>query len=68
MADDEQSVIQRLWVSFKYTIFFIIVACILLLTGMLMQPDSHEGVDLDWLRKFLAELAEGTAAIAFVAG
>ncbi|KAG0019285.1 hypothetical protein BGZ80_006030 [Entomortierella chlamydospora] len=68
MADDEQSVIQRLWVSFKYTIFFIIVACILLLTGMLMQPDNHEGVDLDWLRKFLAELAEGTGAMAFVAG
>ncbi|KAF9352983.1 putative lysosomal cobalamin transporter [Mortierella sp. AD094] len=68
MADDEQSVIQRLWVSFKYTIFFIIVACILLLTGMLMQPDKHEGIDLDWLRKFFTELAEGTGAMAFVAG
>ncbi|KAI8600260.1 hypothetical protein EDD21DRAFT_281834, partial [Dissophora ornata] len=67
LADEEQTTFQRLWASFKYTIFFILVACILLLTGLLVKPHSHEGIDLDWLRKVLEEI-DGTGAMAFVAG
>lgn len=56
--DEEQTFIQRLWASFKYTIFFVLVACILLLTGLLMKPNRHEGIDLDWLRRVLADLGK----------
>ncbi|KAF9354417.1 putative lysosomal cobalamin transporter [Mortierella sp. NVP85] len=64
LADEEQTMSQRLWTSFKYTIFFVLVACTLLLTGLLMKPNRHEGIDLDWLRKALTDLG----AMAFVAG
>jgi LMBR1 domain-containing protein 1 len=56
LADEEQTMIQRLWTSFKYTTFFVLVACALLLTGLLMKPNRHEGIDLDWLRKALTDL------------
>ncbi|KAF9912047.1 putative lysosomal cobalamin transporter [Linnemannia zychae] len=43
-ADEGQTTFQRLWSSFKYTLFFILVATILLLTGLLMKPnDNGEG-------------------------
>ncbi|KAF9272851.1 hypothetical protein BGZ68_002043 [Mortierella alpina] len=67
LADDEQTLLQRLWASFRYTVFFILVAAILLLTGLLMKPDRHEDIDLDWLRKILAD-PDGTGALSFVAG
>ncbi|ORZ04800.1 hypothetical protein BCR41DRAFT_362269 [Lobosporangium transversale] len=67
LADESQTLIKRLWVSFRYTIFFVIVACTLLLTGLLMGPDRHEGIDLDLLRKLLTDL-DGAGAMAFVTG
>ncbi|KAG0199343.1 hypothetical protein BGX28_007367 [Mortierella sp. GBA30] len=67
LADEEQTLAQRLWSSLKYTIFFILIAAILLLTGLLMKPDRHEDIDLDWLRRILAD-PDGTGALAFAAG
>ncbi|KAI1315950.1 hypothetical protein EDD11_010588 [Mortierella claussenii] len=77
LADEVQTTGQRLWTSFKYTIICIVVAALLMFTGLLMKPnptanpdhppDRHGGVDLDWLRKRLSEL-DATTAIAFVAG
>ncbi|KAG0258282.1 hypothetical protein BG011_003396 [Mortierella polycephala] len=66
-ADEEQTFLQRIWSALKYTFFFILVAGILLLTGWLMKPDRHEDIDLDWLRKMLADF-DGIGALAFVAG
>ncbi|KAG0276576.1 putative lysosomal cobalamin transporter [Linnemannia exigua] len=47
LADEGQSTFQRLWASFKYTLFFILIAAILLLTGLLIKPngegDKHDG-------------------------
>ncbi|KAG0241365.1 hypothetical protein BGX31_001205 [Mortierella sp. GBA43] len=69
LGDEDQTLIQRLWASFKYTFFFVLVACILLLTGLLMKPNRHEGIDLEWLRRILADLAgNGASAVAFLAG
>ncbi|KAG0304516.1 hypothetical protein BGZ98_005432 [Dissophora globulifera] len=69
LADDDQTTIQRLWASLKYTILFVLVACTLLLTGLLTKPARHEGVGLEWLRKLLAEISkDGAGALAFVAG
>ncbi|KAF9101112.1 putative lysosomal cobalamin transporter [Mortierella sp. GBA35] len=42
LADEGQTTCQRLWASFKYTLFFILVAAILLLTGLLMKPGRHD--------------------------
>ncbi|CAO3573022.1 unnamed protein product [Mortierella alpina] len=67
LADEEQTLLQRLWASLRYTIFFMLVAAILLLTGLFMKPDRHEDIDLDWLRKILAD-PDGTGALSFVAG
>ncbi|OAQ36123.1 hypothetical protein K457DRAFT_120267 [Linnemannia elongata AG-77] len=62
-----QSMRQRLAASLKYTIFFILVACTLLFTGLFMKPNDHDNKDLEWLRKMLTDL-DGTGALAFVAG
>jgi len=44
LADEGQTFWQRLWASFKYTLFFVLVAAILLLTGLLMKPRAnHDG-------------------------
>ncbi|KAF9572158.1 hypothetical protein EC968_010244, partial [Mortierella alpina] len=67
LADEEQTLLQRLWASLRYTVFFMLVAAILLLTGLLMKPDRHEDIDLDWLRKILAD-PDGAGALSFVAG
>jgi len=56
--EEGQSVRQRLLASFKYTIFFILIACTLLITGLFMKPNKHEDVDLDWLRRMLANLGK----------
>lgn len=66
LADDEQTLLQRLWASFRYTVFFILVAAILLLTGLLMKPDRHEDIDLDWLRKILADPGRDLSTERFV--
>ncbi|KAI1316602.1 hypothetical protein EDD11_009727 [Mortierella claussenii] len=65
--EEGQTISQRLLVALKYTLFFILVACTLLVTGMFMKPNKHDNKDLDWLRKMLADL-DGTGALAFVAG
>ncbi|KAG0214659.1 hypothetical protein BGX28_001697 [Mortierella sp. GBA30] len=65
--DEDQTVRQRLVAAFKYTAFFILVALILLITGLFMKPNDHEDKDLDWLRRMLTDL-NGTGALAFVAG
>ncbi|KAG0047621.1 hypothetical protein BGZ83_007350 [Gryganskiella cystojenkinii] len=65
--EEGQTVHQRLVASLKYTVFFILIACTLLVTGLFMKPNKHEDVDLDWLRRMLADL-DGTGALAFVAG
>ncbi|KAG0033904.1 hypothetical protein BGZ81_006925 [Podila clonocystis] len=65
--EEDQSVGARLWASLKYTFFFIVIACTLLVTGLFMKPNDHKDVDLDWLRKILTDL-DGTGALAFVAG
>ncbi|KAF9941716.1 hypothetical protein BGZ65_001950 [Modicella reniformis] len=65
--EEDQPVGRRLLAAFKYTFFFVLVACILLLTGLFMTPNQHENRDLEWLRKVLTDL-EGTGALAFVAG
>lgn len=48
----------RLWAALKYTFFFIVIAGILLVTGLFMKPNEHEDVDLDWLRKILTNLGK----------
>lgn len=48
----------RLWAALKYTFFFIVIAGILLVTGLFMKPNDHEDVDLDWLRKILTNLGK----------
>ncbi|KAF9951955.1 hypothetical protein BGZ72_006637 [Mortierella alpina] len=65
--EEGQSVRQRLLAALKYTTFFVLVALILLVTGLFMKPNDHDHKDLDWLRKMLADL-DGTGALAFVAG
>ncbi|KAF9152991.1 hypothetical protein BG015_004316 [Linnemannia schmuckeri] len=65
--DEGQSIRQRLLASLKYTVFFILVACTLLITGLFMKPNKHDNKDLEWLRKMLTDL-DGTGALAFVAG
>ncbi|KAG0213304.1 hypothetical protein BGX33_002963 [Mortierella sp. NVP41] len=65
--DEEQSIRQRLVASLKYTVFFILVACTLMITGLFMKPNEHHNKDLEWLRKMLTDL-DGTGALAFVAG
>ncbi|KAG0099204.1 hypothetical protein BGZ93_008688 [Podila epicladia] len=65
--EEDQSVGARLWASLKYTFFFIVIACTLLVTGLFMKPNEHQDVDLDWLRKILTDL-DGSGALAFVAG
>ncbi|KAF9337411.1 hypothetical protein BG006_004846 [Podila minutissima] len=65
--EEDQSVGSRLWASLKYTFFFIIIACTLLVTGLFVKPNEHEDVGLDWLRKILTDL-DGSGALAFVAG
>ncbi|KAF9982380.1 hypothetical protein BGZ75_006230 [Mortierella antarctica] len=67
LADEGQTLLQRLWASLRYTVFFMLVAAILLLTGLFMKPDRHEDIDLDWLRKILAD-PDGAGALSFVAG
>ncbi|KAK3846295.1 MAG: hypothetical protein J3R72DRAFT_434559 [Linnemannia gamsii] len=62
-----QSIRQRLLASLKYTVFFILVACTLLITGLFMKPNDHHNKDLEWLRRMLTDL-DGTGALAFVAG
>ncbi|KAG0273362.1 hypothetical protein BGZ95_010820 [Linnemannia exigua] len=62
-----QSIRQRLVASLKYTVFFILVACILLITGLFMKPNDNHNKDLEWLRRMLTDL-DGTGAVAFVAG
>ncbi|KAG0317599.1 hypothetical protein BGZ99_006203 [Dissophora globulifera] len=63
LADDDQTTIQRLWASLKYTILFVLVACTLLLTGLLTKPARHEGVGLEWLRKLLAEISKAGSKV-----
>lgn len=53
-----QSIRQRLAASLKYTIFFILVACTLLFTGLFMKPNDHDNKDLEWLRKMLTDLGK----------
>ncbi|KAF8937091.1 hypothetical protein BGZ58_003273 [Dissophora ornata] len=65
--EEGQPIRQRLMAAFKYTAFFILIAVILLITGLFMKPNGDENKDLEWLRKMLADL-DGTGAIAFVAG
>ncbi|KAF9111293.1 hypothetical protein BGX27_005132 [Mortierella sp. AM989] len=65
--EEDLPVRQRLMASFKYTMFFILIACTLLITGLFMKPNDNKNKDLDWLRKMLADL-DGTGALAFVAG
>ncbi|KAK3828861.1 MAG: hypothetical protein J3Q66DRAFT_323751 [Benniella sp.] len=65
--EEDQPVRYRLMAAFKYTFFFVLVACILLITGLFMKPNQHENRDLEWLREVLADLG-GTGALAFVAG
>ncbi|KAF9296571.1 hypothetical protein BGZ74_010253 [Mortierella antarctica] len=65
--EEDQSVGSRLWASLKYTFFFIIIACTLLVTGLFVKPNEHKDVGLDWLRKILTDL-DGSGALAFVAG
>lgn len=48
----------RLWASLKYTFFFIIIACTLLVTGLFVKPNEHKDVGLDWLRKILTDLGK----------
>lgn len=80
LADEGQTTFQRLWSSFKYTLFFILIAAILLLTGLLMKPKggSENGDDkgvgagafspeLDWLEDLLGKIG-GMEPLAFVAG
>ncbi|KAF9348869.1 hypothetical protein BGX26_012757 [Mortierella sp. AD094] len=50
---------QRLLASLKYTVFFILVASTLLITGLFMKPNENENKDLEWLRKMLADLGLG---------
>ncbi|KAF9903004.1 hypothetical protein EC991_004300 [Linnemannia zychae] len=65
--DEGQSIRQRLVASLKYTVFFILVACTLLITGLFMKPNDNHNKDLEWLRRMLTDL-DGTGALAFVAG
>jgi len=65
--EEGQSVRQRLLAALKYTTFFVLIALILLVTGLFMKPNDHDHKDLDWLRKMLADF-DGTGALAFVAG
>lgn len=51
---------QRLVASLKYTVFFILVACTLLITGLFMKPNDHDNKDLEWLRKMLTDLGKST--------
>ncbi|KAF9921877.1 putative lysosomal cobalamin transporter [Linnemannia zychae] len=83
LADEGQTTCQRLWASFKYTLFFILVAAILLLTGLLMKPNGKNGggsdghyrghdvwdlsPELDWLEELLGKIG-GMVPLAFVAG
>ncbi|KAF9144773.1 putative lysosomal cobalamin transporter [Mortierella sp. GBA39] len=78
LADEGQTTIQRLWSSFKYTLFFILIAAILLLTGLLMKPNGKNGDDKgeeggafspesDWLEDLLGKIG-GMEPLAFVAG
>ncbi|KAG0041433.1 hypothetical protein BGZ83_001821 [Gryganskiella cystojenkinii] len=43
LADEGQTISQRLWAAIKYTVYFILVAAILLLTGLLIQPAIDGG-------------------------
>lgn len=54
--EEDQPLRYRLMAAFKYTFFFILVACILLITGLFMKPNQHENRDLEWLREVLADL------------
>ncbi|KAG9320772.1 hypothetical protein KVV02_003476 [Mortierella alpina] len=65
--EEGQSVRQRLLAALKYTTLFVLIALILLVTGLFMKPNDHDHRDLEWLRKMLADL-DGTGALAFVAG
>ncbi|ORZ07018.1 hypothetical protein BCR41DRAFT_360490 [Lobosporangium transversale] len=65
--EEDQTVQRRLMASLKYTAFFIVIACILLVTGLFIKPNDHDNRDLEWLRKILAAL-DGPGALAFVAG
>ncbi|KAG0251233.1 hypothetical protein BG011_007748 [Mortierella polycephala] len=65
--DNDQTVRQRLVAALKYTAFFILLALILVVTGLFMKPNDNEDKGLEWLRKILADLG-GTGALAFVAG
>ncbi|KAF8943814.1 hypothetical protein BGZ47_005034, partial [Haplosporangium gracile] len=79
LADEGQTTFRRLWASFKYTLFFILIAAILLLTGLLMKPNGggkHDGdkgernvfsPELDWLEDLLGKIG-GMEPLAFVAG
>ncbi|KAG0381237.1 putative lysosomal cobalamin transporter [Mortierella sp. AD032] len=83
LADEGQTTFQRLWASFKYTFFFILIAGILLLTGLLIKPkgdgDKHDDIylsggggnesspELDWLKDLLGKIG-GMEPLAFVAG
>jgi LMBR1 domain-containing protein 1 len=69
LADEGQTTFQRLWASFKYTFFFILIAAILLLTGLLMKPNDGEHGDnkgegsafspeLDWLEQLLGKIGK----------
>ncbi|KAF9958570.1 hypothetical protein BGZ70_009141 [Mortierella alpina] len=55
--EEGQSVRQRLLAALKYTTFFVLIALILLVTGLFMKPNDHDHKDLDWLRKMLSDLA-----------
>ncbi|KAF9429251.1 hypothetical protein BGZ76_001597, partial [Entomortierella beljakovae] len=66
MTDDGQYIVKRLWISFKYTIYFIMISCILFLTGLLMQSEKHDGIDLEWLRQFITTLGNGKIIIVFI--
>src|SRR5690242_12714587 len=74
LVDEGQTTFQRLWSSFKYTLFFILIAAILLLTGLLMKPKggSENGDDkgvgagafspeLDWLEDLLGKIGKWMA-------
>ncbi|KAF9981259.1 hypothetical protein BGZ75_007480 [Mortierella antarctica] len=54
--EEGQSVRQRLLAALKYTTLFVLIALILLVTGLFMKPNDHDHRDLEWLRKMLADL------------
>ncbi|OQE32174.1 hypothetical protein PENSTE_c001G01652 [Penicillium steckii] len=64
----EQTLGQRFWGAFKYTILFIVIVVILFLVGFFAPvPGDKSGLDFDYFKKLLTE-NHGERALTFALG